>query len=93
MNAQTSADPVSNVLDRIEGHTRHVRLAVLGAAAVEALLLVLCLALLDWNNELHVLLFLLSVLTYSVIALGLLALGAHVSRVGARIVAALDRST
>ena len=93
MNPHTPADPVSNVLDRIERHSRHVRLAVLGAAAVEALLLVLCLALLDWQNDLHVLLFMLSVLTYSVIALGLLALGAHVSRVGARIVAAMDRSS
>lgn len=93
MITQASADPVSNVLDRIERHSRHVRLAVLGAAAVEALLLVLCIALLDWQNDLHVILFVLSVLTYSVIALGLLALGAHVSRVGVRVVASLDRST
>ena len=93
MKTHTSADPVSNVLDRIERHSRHVRLAVLGAAAVEGLLLVFCLALLDWHDDLHVLLFVLSVLTYSVIALGLLALGAHVSRVGVRVVAALDRDT
>ena len=92
MPSDRSSDPVSSVLDRIEQHSRHVRLAVLGAAAVEALLLVVCLTLIDWQNDLHVLLFLLSVLTYSVIALGLLALAAHVSRVGARVVAALDSS-
>jgi hypothetical protein len=91
MPANRPTDPVTGVLDRIDRHSRHVRLAVLGAAMAEGLLLVLALALLDWRNRVHVLLFVFSVLTYTVVVLGLLALGAHVSRVGARVVAALDR--
>ncbi|MEX2180399.1 MAG: hypothetical protein WD801_16910 [Gemmatimonadaceae bacterium] len=90
MPAHRLPDPVASVLDRVEQHSRSVRLAVIGAAMVEGLLLVLSLALVDWGNSVHVLLFLFSVLTYTVVALGLLALGAHVSRVGARVVAALD---
>lgn len=90
MPAHRLPDPVSSVLDRVEQHSRNVRLAMIGAAMVEGLLLVLSLALVDWGNRVHVLLFLFSVLTYTIVALGLLALGAHVSRVGARVVAALD---
>ena len=44
----------------------------------------------DWRNETQVLLFVLSILGYTIVALGLAALGAHVSRVGARVVAALE---
>ncbi len=90
MSANRPTDPVTGVLDRVDRHSRNVRLAVLGAAMAEGLLLVLGLALLDWRNSVHVLLFVFSVLTYTVVVLGLLALGAHVSRVGARVVAALD---
>jgi hypothetical protein len=57
---------------------------------VEGLLLVIALLLLDWTNRTQLLLFIFSILGYTIIALGLLALGAHVSRVGARVVAALD---
>lgn len=90
MSADRQPDPVANTLNRVERHARNVRIALVGAAMLEGLLLLLGLALLDWHDRLQVLLFLFSVLTYTIIALGLLALGAHVSRVGARIVAALD---
>lgn len=90
MTPDRHSDPVSSVLDRVEQHARHVRLAVLGAAAVEGILLLLGLAILDWTDRLHVLVLLLAVLTCSMLALGLLALGAHVSRVGARVVSALE---
>lgn len=86
----TVTDPVASVLDRAERHARNVRLAVLGAAGVEGILLVLGLLVLDWNDKTHVLLLLVAVMVCSVLGLGLLALGAHVSRVGSRVVAALD---
>lgn len=69
---------------------QRVRLAVYAAAGVEGLLLVVALLLIDWRNETQVLLFVLSILGYTIVALGLAALGAHVSRVGARVVAALE---
>lgn len=84
------SDPVASVLDRAERHARSVRLAILGAAGVEGILLALGLLVLDWTNPTHVLILLFAVLVCSVLGLGLLALGAHVSRVGARVVAALE---
>jgi hypothetical protein len=88
----TSSDPVTSVLDRAERHARSTRLAVLGAVAVEGLLLLLSFLIIDWNSRTHVLILLFAVLVCSVLGLGLLALGAHVSRVGDRVVAALDAS-
>ncbi|HSU17974.1 hypothetical protein [Longimicrobium sp.] len=81
---------VAGVLDRMDRHARMVRLAILAAAAVEGLLMVIALLKVDWKNETQVLLFLFAVLGYTIVALGLVALGAHVSRVGARVVAALE---
>lgn len=80
----------AGVLDRMERGARLTRLAILGAAAVEGLLIVIAILRVDWQNDTQVLLFLFSILSYTIIALGLVALGAHVSRVGARVVAALE---
>ena len=81
---------VSGILEQMDRDARRVRLAVIGAAMVEALLMVIALVKIDWKNDTHVLMFVFAVLGYTIIALGLAALGAHVSRVGARVVAALD---
>lgn len=89
MSARYS-DPVTGALDRVEREARNTRLAILGAATVEAILLLLSLLIIDWENRTHVLILLLAVLVCSVLGLGLLALGAHISRIGARVVAALD---
>ena len=69
---------------------QRVRLTVIGAAMMEGLLMVIALLKINWKNDTQVLMFVFSVLGYTIIALGLAALGAHVSRVGARVVAALD---
>lgn len=89
MSARHS-DPVTSALDRAERHARNTRLTVLGATSVEGILLLLSLMITDWTNSTHVLIVLSSVLVCSVLGLGLLALGTHVSRVGARVVSALD---
>jgi hypothetical protein len=70
---------------------QRVRMAVIAAAMIEGLLLVVALLKIDWTNDTQILLFIFSVLGYTIVALGLAALGAHISRVGARVVAALDR--
>ena len=90
MTAERRNDPVANVLDRVEQHARNTRRALVAAAMIEGLFLVLGLSIIDWNNRVHILILVFSILTYSVLGLGLVALGAHVSRVGARVVAALD---
>lgn len=90
MQTRQTDDVVTGVLDRMERHARTTKLAILGAAAVEGVLLMIALIMVNWGDRTHVLLFIFSVLGYTIIALGLAALGAHVSRVGARVVAALD---
>ena len=80
----------ADVLDRMERNARLGRYAIMGAATVELLLLVLMIVLVNWHDRVQVLIVLVSILTYTIIVLGLAALGAHVSRVGARVVAALD---
>ena len=46
--------------------------------------------LIDWKDRTHVLLLVFSVLGYTIVLLGLAALGAHVSRASNRIVAVLE---
>lgn len=88
--AMATEKSVADILDRMDRQARMGRAALIGALGVEALLLGLILWLTDWNDEGQRLLVIVGVLGYSIIVLGLAALGAHVSRVGARIVAALD---
>ncbi len=91
MSESTHTSAVPGVLARMDRYAQRVRLAVLAAVMIEGLLLVIALLKVDWSNDTQILLFIFSVLGYTIVALGLAALGAHVSRVGARVVAALDR--
>jgi len=93
MSAQTVDAIREGVIRRMERQARTIRVIMLGAAAVEALMLGLALHLIDWQQRTHVLLFVLSVLGYTIIVLGLVALGAHVSRAANRVVAALETMT
>ena len=67
-------------LDRIERSQRNYRLAFFAAVAIELLFLGGFILLADFGDRLHLLLFLATIATYSILALGLLALGSHVSR-------------
>lgn len=78
------------VLDRMERGERVTKLAILGAAALELLLFVLAFRLVDWRDPVQKLLFVFSVLSYTILALGLIAVGGHVSRSVARVLAALE---
>jgi hypothetical protein len=79
-----------SVLDRMERGDKLVRGAIIAAAVVEGLLLAAALFIADWSNPLHRLVFLLSILTYSVIACGLIALAGHISRSTGRVLVALE---
>jgi hypothetical protein len=78
-----------SVLDRMERAERMVRLALFGAALAELALFAIALVMVDWHDRIERLLFLFSVITYTIIALGLAALGAHVSRSVGRVLAAI----
>ncbi len=91
MTSPTRLDSVrERVLDRIERHERMMKLSIAGAALVEAAMLAVALLQLDFSVRFERAVFILFVLTYTVLLLGMAALGAHVSRVGERILAVLD---
>jgi hypothetical protein len=80
----------ANALDRIDRAERRYKQAFLAAVAVEGALLPVYLLLADLTNRTHVLLLLASVATYTIIAIGLVALGAHVNRNTLRILHAVE---
>ena len=87
---ERSQNPTADALDRIDRAERHYKRAFLAAVAVEAAALPVYLLLADFNNRTHVLLLLASIATYTIIAIGLVALGAHVNRNTLRILRAVE---
>lgn len=80
----------ADVLARVDRAQRNYRLAFIAAALVEAAFLIGFLLLSDLHNRLHVLLLISTVTTYSIVVLGLFALGAHVTRASLRVMQAID---
>ncbi len=90
MSAQNLDTVRQSVLDRMERSDKLMRGALIGAALVEALLLFVALRLLDWHDRVDRLLFVLFMLNYMVLSLGLIALAGHVSRSIGRVLLAMD---
>jgi hypothetical protein len=82
----------ANVMQRIDRAERNYRFAFFGAVALEGVFLITFLLLADLHNRTHVLLLLATVMSYSVIVLGLVALGAHINRGFLRVLQAIDAS-
>jgi hypothetical protein len=76
-------------LDQIDRAERGFKLTFMLAALVEAFFLGGFLLLADFSNRLHVLLLLASVATYTIVVLGLIALGTHVTRCTLRVIKAV----
>ena len=81
-----------NALDAVDRQERLYKLSFFGAVAIEGLFLVAFLALMDVHNRVHALLLIATVATYTIVALGLLALGANSNRNTARIIRAIGGS-
>ena len=91
MSAKTNLDEVrGEVLVRINRSERNFKLAFLAAAAFEAMFLVAFLLAADLSNRTHLLLLISTVGGYSVVVLGLVALGEHVNRGVLRILKAVE---
>ena len=90
LDSARSANAITGALAQMDRHARTVKLAIVAAVGVEAILMIVAMLTLDWSNRTHLLMFVFAVLGYTIIVLGLAALGAHMSRVGLRVVAALD---
>ncbi len=65
-----------NTLERIDRAERNYNLAFFGAALVEAAFIAGYLLLADFSQRLHLLLFLSTMATYTIVVVGLMALGA-----------------
>ena len=77
-------------LARIDRSERNFKLAFIGAIIVESLFVASFLLLADFSNRLHVLLLISTVSCYTIVVLGLVALGAYVNRGVARILKAVE---
>jgi len=77
-------------LARIDRSERNFKLAFFGAAIVETAFVVAFLFLADLSNRMHLLLFVSTVSCYSIVVLGLFALGAHINRAIARVLKAVE---
>lgn len=80
-------------LTRVNRSERNFKLAFLGAAAVESLFIVLFLLAADLSNRMHVLLLISTVSSYTIVVLGLVALGAYVNRSVLRVLTAIEAGT
>jgi hypothetical protein len=83
-------NPSHDALKEIERAERNYKLAFYAAFITEAIMLVSMMLLMNLNDKLHLLLFIGFVGSYSIIIVALFVLGAHVSRVGQRIIRAIN---
>ena len=91
MSDQINLDGVrSDVLARINRSERNFKLAFFAAVAVEALFFVAFLLVADLSNRMHLLLLIATVGSYSIVVLGLVALGAHVNHGVLRVLKAIE---
>ena len=77
-------------LARIDRSQRNFKLAIYLAFVVESLFIVSFFLLADFSNRMHVLLLVSTVSCYSIVVLGLVALGAYVNRGIARLLKAIE---
>lgn len=74
------SDLAKLTLDRIEKSQRNLKLALAGAVMFEGVLLATLLWLTDFSDRVQALVFVSAVGGYTLIALGLIMLAAHVDR-------------
>lgn len=77
-------------LDRIDRAERSVKLWLGAVAVIEAALLLSYIALANFGNRMHLLLFVATLLVYLTLGLGLVALGAYVRQTNLRTLAAIE---
>ena len=78
------------VLDRMESAQRLVRFGLGAAALLEAAMLIACILLVDWGERTQVLLFVIFILSYFIVMLGMVTLAGHITSTAGRILAALE---
>lgn len=89
-NANNINEVRQTALDRIDRSERHYKTTFFVAAIIEAFFLGGFLLLADLSNRMHLLLLIATVALYSILALGLVALGVHVNRSTLRVLNAVE---
>ena len=79
-----------SALDRVDRTERNYKITFFGAAVIEAAFLMGFLLLADFSNRTHLLLLIATVAIYTILALGLVALGSHANRNTLRILRAIE---
>ena len=77
-------------LARVDRSERNFKLSFLGAGVVEVAFIASFILLADLSNRLHLLILISTVSCYSIVVLGLFALGAHINRGTARLLKAVE---
>ena len=90
MTADRPTSAVHAALADAERREHLGRLALYAAALVEALLLGAALMVMDFHDDTHLLVFIMAMLAYTTLALGLAALGARTSAAHARLLHAIQ---
>lgn len=79
-----------SVLAQMERSNRHRQYAIIAAALCEGLFGLMAIQMIEWSDRLQVVIFLLFMLTYTVTAMGLIALGVHITQNASRVIAAIQ---
>lgn len=91
MKEEPAIDEIrATALARINRSERNFRLAFVAAIVIESLFVISFLLLADLSNRLHVLLLIATVSSYTIVVLGLVALGAHINRSVLRLMKAIE---
>ncbi len=77
-------------LARIDRAEKNFKLAFFAAVVIESVFVISFLLLADLSNRLHVLLLIATVSSYTIVVLGLVALGAHINRGVLRVLKAIE---
>ena len=85
-----SSEIRNSVMKKIERNELNYRLSFVAVAMLEALFLIGYLLMADLSDRLHVLLLFSTVMIYSILAMGLIALGTHGTRNTLKILKALE---
>ena len=90
MDTQAIERARTGALADIERAASRRKAIFLAAAALEAGFLVTILLLMDFKDRTHVLILLAAVMVYTLLAIGMFALGAHVSLAAARVLRSVE---
>ena len=90
MNPSHELDSIrTGALARIDAAERRFKLALVMAAVLEAVLLAAVLLLTDFKDRTQVIVFMTSVMVYSVLAVGLIVLGTYMKLSAERVLKAI----